>query len=67
MEKYSFVNINTMFSSETIEQIKAKEERFDKKVVKSEIKKERQGKKKDVTPAKANGCMRIDQMFKKAE
>ena len=58
--------MNTLFNNETVEDLKLKEERFERKIQKSEIKKEKvkSTKKKDVKP-KTN-MLKLDDMFRKA-
>jgi DNA polymerase epsilon subunit 4 len=66
IEKYNFLDVKTIFNVETIEDLKAKEEKFEKKMRQTEIKLEKKESKIEKINNKKNisaGNMKIDSMF----
>jgi histone H3/H4 len=74
IEKYSFIDVNTIFNVETVAELKAREEKFEKKIRQAEIKMEKKDKKeskiekvitKNNKKNSMQGNMKIDSMFSK--
>lgn len=72
IEKYNFIDLKTIFSFETVDDLRQKEEKFEKKIRQSEFKrdkKERSKSKSEKTSQGNNknrsaaGNMKIDELF----
>jgi DNA polymerase epsilon subunit 4 len=73
IEKYSFIDVNSIFNVETVAELKSREEKFEKKIRQAEIKIDKKDKKevkseKNINKKNVNaGNMKIDKMFSKGE
>jgi DNA polymerase epsilon subunit 4 len=73
IEKYSFIDVNSIFNVETVAELKSREEKFEKKIRQAEIKLDKKDKKEVKVEKTSNkktvtaGNMKIDKMFSKGE